>query len=208
MTEFQRQSLALREKTLELEKGAETRRMKGLGLSIDKFGLTKDQAAQLSDKQAANLSEIDATIRGLERISTLKKDVNTGPLSSRGQAAMELIGEASPEFTELKSEVEKNVAAYIRAISGAQASELEVARLKRVAPTINDDDETFKNKFAAYEKIIKRSQKSLANAIAKGQPLKAGTIDKLIDEEVGKEAGKTASKRQRLEELRAKHAPR
>ena len=205
MTEFQRQSLALREQQLNLEKGAESRRTKGLELNLDKFGLTKDQAAQLSEQQTKSFGDIEAVTRGLERITALKGGVNTGPVASRGQSALELVGQASPEFTELKAETEANVAAYIKAISGAQASDLEVQRLKRVAPTITDDDETFNNKLNAYSKIIEASKKSLAKAIATGQPLKKGTIDDIIDEFSGKEAGTEETPRQRLARLKAKH---
>jgi hypothetical protein len=224
ITPFQQRTLAIRERELsqrqqefeEVKKPGVGLRERKHGLDIKKHGLTERKSSQLSDAQIKSLASLDETFASLDRINALKQSVSTGPFEGRAQGAAELVGAASPEFTQLRAETENTVAQYIKAISGAQASEREVDRLKRVAPTVTDDDTTFQNKMIAFRKIVLASQAIVSESIKKGQPLKEGSIDNFIDAEFGKESGtplqsqsrgkfqqKGETSRQYLERLRA-----
>jgi hypothetical protein len=216
ITPFQQRSLELRKKQLDLEERAEGRRDKGLGLQFQKFGLSQAEAGQLNQKQVESFQAFENTLKAGDRITSMLDKFDTGPLSGRFQSFAELADVAPEEFTAAKAETENMVAQYIQSISGAQASEAEVQRLKRVAPTITDAPGVFRNKLKTFLTIARESQDSLANAIKTGQPLKAGTIDNLLNkyskERKAKEktapAGKAAAPkndRSELDRLRKKY---
>ena len=181
MTPYQQEQTRLREEQLKLDKQAEKRRMSGLDLARDRFGFSKEEAAQLSEKQTEAIGAFSKTLDSIDRIRALKKDVVTGPISARIQALGELVDAAPKKFTQLKSEVKSMGNQYIKAITGAQMSEAEADRLMAVVPVDTDADEVFVTKLATFEKIVERNRDAVLNAIRTGQPLRRSTVDAMLE---------------------------
>ena len=176
MTDFQRESLQLRKEALDLEKGAEKRRTEGLELNRDKFGFSKQQASQLSGKQAEKLEDILKVEASVDRIDELRASVATGPLAGRIQTFGQWADLAPESFTKMKSQTTATLADYVKSISGAQVSVEEAKRLQAIIPSVNDAPDVFKAKLEEFTSIVQRNKKAFAESIRTGQPLKAGTV--------------------------------
>lgn len=195
MTPYQQEQTRLRQEQLNLDKQAEKRRMSGLDLARDRFGFSKEEAAQLSEKQTDAIGSFSKTLDSIDRIRALKKDVITGPVSARVQALAELVDAAPKKFTQLKSEVKSMGNQYIKAITGAQMSEAEADRLLAVVPQENDADDVFVTKLATFETIVERNRDAVLNAIRTGQPLRRSTVNAML-EAVDKYESAATSKKQ------------
>jgi len=170
--------------------------------------LKEEKAKELSEQQVKSYKGFKSAQKSIARIRDLKSKVDTGPIAKLIQSGKEFADVASPKAVALKAETESLVADYIKAISGAQASELEVARLKRVSPTFGDNDKVFKNKLDQFEKIMSANEEALNEAIRTGQPLR-GKLKFLSDSKEEKTKGKgraimSDAQRERLKQLRGR----
>jgi len=198
ITAFQKESLKLRAQELEQDERRFTEiskpglklRGKKLALSADQLGLTKKKAAQLSDKQVDQFSDMDKVLGSVARIEELRKKVNTGPLAGRVQSLAQLAGAAPRRFNKIKAETTNTLAAYVKSISGAAVSELEAQRLQGIIPDVNDSPSVFEDKLETFERIVRENKLAFAKSITSGQPLKAGTIKGLIEAENKYKKGK------------------
>ena len=152
-------------------------------LNAEKFGLDKDKAAALSDKQTEKFFDMDSVLNSVDRIEEFRKSVATGPLAGRVQTFAQLADASPREFNIIKGETTNTLAAYVKSISGAQVSELEAQRLKGIIPDVNDPPNVFEDKLRTFERIVRDNKKAFAAAIISGQPLKTGTIKGLLEAE-------------------------
>lgn len=138
------------------------------------------QSGQLSGKQQEAVSGFDSTLRGLASIDELKGDVNTGYFAGKGQKIGEKFGFADESFTSLKAETENIKASFLKAMSGAQVSDREAARLAQIIPNIEDDDNVFSAKSGTFRKIVERNKDALLASIRTGQPLKKEIVEDML----------------------------
>lgn len=148
-----------------------------------KFTLDKAKAAGLSGKQIEQRSSMTNVLSSINRITFLKKGVDTGVFAN-GWGNLTEYFDAQPEgFTELKSETNDSLAKYVKALSGAQVSEQEAIRLGAIMPKTTDNDDTFKRKLRVFRTIMESNQAAFDDAIMTGQPLRAESIKGLIEAE-------------------------
>lgn len=198
ITEFQKRSLGLRQQELDNFQLAEERRAKSLGLSESKAG-------QLSDKQVEDLSNIKFANDTLGNID-LKGLSSTGPVEGRIRDFGRSLGLGEDaDFNEIKSQTGLFLADYMKQISGAAVSELEAKRLEALLPNVKDNEKLFVSKLNTFQKRLDRSLKAKVTGITRGQKLKAEAAQRFLAP-AQEEVQKTISKKQRLLELREKHA--
>ena len=161
-----------------------------------KHQIAKD--TQLSDKQVEKLESMNTVLDSVDRIEEIQQDVSTGLGRGLFQSMAEFADAAPAQFTELKSETNSALAAYVKSISGAQVSELEAQRLKNIIPDIGDAPDVFDAKLKTFRRIVKANKKAFKNAIISGQPLKAGTIIGLDKAEKDNAKNKAASSKDKI----------
>jgi len=183
-----------------------------------KYDLDKQKASQLTPKQVEGRANMTNVLASIDRISALKKGVDTGPFADKWGRLTEYFDKQPQGFTELKSETSDSLAKYVKALSGAQVSEMEAQRLGAIIPNTSDNDETFKKKLKIFKTIMEDNQAAFDQAIKSGQPLKAGQIVGLQEAEkeflskrgpAKKSKGvMTDKQRNRMKELQAKYPNR
>ena len=176
-------NLGLRKDKQTLDLAGEKRRNKKLDLDIDKFGLTTKQAGQLSGKQTDQLKDMNSVELSIDRIEELRKETNTGPLAGRVQSMAQWADAAPESFNKMKAQAASTLSNYVKSISGAQVAEAEAVRLQSVIPSVNDAPGVFKDKLEEFKKIVQMNKQAFAQAIATGQPLKAGAVKGLLEAE-------------------------
>lgn len=141
------------------------------------------QSKELTGKQQEADAGFRSTLQGLAVIGELKASgINTGPMSGRLGKVGEKLGLASEEFTSLKAETENIKASFLKAMSGAQVSDREAARLAQIIPNIEDDDVAFDAKMRTFSNIVNRNKQAMLESIKTGQPLKAETVNAMLAE--------------------------
>lgn len=110
----------------------------------------------LSDGQVKILAGYDNGIAMLEDIAKAKGEVDTGPAAARRNAMANALGLDDPKVTSFRAMVGDQLAAYIRGISGAAASDRERAFLMQNIPKIDDNDEVFAAKLQVVTERLAR----------------------------------------------------
>lgn len=119
--------------------------------------------AKPSDKFQQQMLDYDEALALIDTIEKQKQQFPTGRTESIGETMSELatdylgdipvIGKYAPKptpgFAEFRANVERNLAQFINRISGAAASEREVARLGNVEVKVSDPDSVFMDKLRA-----------------------------------------------------------
>jgi hypothetical protein len=100
----------------------------------------------LSDGQLRVLAQYDTGVAMLQDIATKKAAVDTGPLAERRNWLAGSLGVDDPNVSSFRAMVGDQLAAYIRGISGAAASDRERAFLMENIPKVSDNDATFNAK--------------------------------------------------------------
>ena len=212
LTAWQKAQLKMHEEGMDAREIEESRRReklkldeKKLGLSREKFGLSKQQVSQLSGKQVETLSNFNSVLASVDRINEKIPKIKSGPLAGRAQTLAQFADLAPKEFTAMKAETTNALAAYVKSISGAAVSELEAQRLQGIMPHVNDAPDVFEQKTKTFQRIVRDNKKIFAQAIATGQPLKAGTIKGLMEAETKfKSKGTSDSKKAKWSEDKRK----
>ena len=115
------------------------------------------------DKFQQQMLDYDEALALLDTIEKQKQQFPTGRTESIGESMSELatdylgdipvIGKYAPKptpgFAEFRANVERNLAQFIKRISGAAASNQEVARLGNVEVKVSDPDSVFMDKIRA-----------------------------------------------------------
>lgn len=120
------------------------------------FGITSKQANWIMERRPGNIEFQRMKSKDYEKIGALlelredlieirefKKNVNTGPLASRSARSGRWAGLEVGEFTNLEIKTGKQLAEYIKNISGAAVSEEEAQRLARNIPNVVMQDNQF-----------------------------------------------------------------
>jgi hypothetical protein len=103
----------------------------------------EQKEARPSEKVVERLGVIDNALLLIERIEKEKPQYDTGRAKAGWNSAKGLIGEDDPKFTAFASDVNRNLANYIRMISGAAAANNERQFLAGIEVSVFDDDDTF-----------------------------------------------------------------
>jgi hypothetical protein len=145
--------------------------------------LAEAKAAQLSDKQVDEITDIKVIQKELNKFNLDKLDEG-GPVEGRLKGLAADFGIATTAgFDEIKIRAGKQLASYMKSISGAAVSEKEAQRLAALLPNEKDDNELFVSKLQIFKDELNTKLQTKINDIKKGQPLKAETADKLLQDE-------------------------
>jgi hypothetical protein len=106
----------------------------------------KEHEAKPSDSQVSTITDFDNVLKSLNEIEANKDKFDTGPIAGRLHSAAAVIGIADPKKAAFAASVGENLADYLKSKSGATVSAQERSQLMQNVPTINDNDEIFKEK--------------------------------------------------------------
>jgi len=133
-----------------------------------------------SDKQVEHISNTAKIIDTLKLIKKYKEGVDTGPISSRVQTARGVVADKDPAYTKLEGVSGNFLADYLKSISGAAISELEMQRLKENVPNVTMNDKEFNDKLKVFEEVFKKGVNATIKAYrAQGKDV-SGLLDLLV----------------------------
>jgi hypothetical protein len=159
LTEYQKQSLDLRNQELGQRKITEKRLSGEQGKREDRFNLEYNRKIKkemkLSDAQMETVTNLNVALDISNRMSELIDKNYLGPFASRLQSFVEPFGFAPKSFTQLKSNTIDALAKYTKAQTGAQATDNERKWLAETMPHINDSNEVFKDKNKEFKRRLK-----------------------------------------------------
>ena len=155
--------------------------IRGEGLDIQRGRLDLDltKSGQLTDTQVRSNAQSKEILRSISEIDNLQDGVNTGPIASKWNTFLAVIGQAPEDFNKMKVMVNAVKANFIQSISGTAVSGLERKDLTTVIPVMSDDDTTFADKLSQFKQLISIGGEEFLQAIATGQPLRADLARKL-----------------------------
>lgn len=157
MTEYQRRSLELAEQRLDLGYDKE-------GRMKDTLNWSKTEKDELSDAQAKDLYAIDNSMGALGEIKELKALNGTGPIEGRIANWRLASGLDDAKMSVFKLKLGRQLANYVKSISGTAASDAERANLELVLPNAKHDDATFIANLLEFQKELKNSRSRLLEA--------------------------------------------
>jgi hypothetical protein len=96
-----------------------------------------------------DLNEASQMVKTLKEAQGLASGVDTGPIMGRVQSAMQTVGAAPKEFTQMKQKIATVNNAMLKLRSGAAVTESEYQRFLQEMPTANDTETVRDTKFAA-----------------------------------------------------------
>ncbi len=118
-----------------------------------------------STQEALAVAELDTLLGNINVIGEGKKSVDTGPVAGRVGVLKSTLGVGDPKVTAFRSEVGSQLGDYIKAMSGAAASDKERAFLEQNVPTVNDSDEEFDAKLDRVRAWGQRKRSTLLSAL-------------------------------------------
>lgn len=154
MDEYQRVRLAQAWKRL--DQGEQN-----YGLRERTQGWKEKEKDELSDAQTKEVIALDKTMGGLDDIAELKPAFNTGPIAGRVAAFQKTVGMDEAKRTAFKQKVGRQLATYIKEISGTAASDTERAFLTGLLPNENLSDAAFLESIATFKKELANSRSRL-----------------------------------------------
>ena len=118
--------------------------------------------AKLSEKDVAELSQIDDAIVGMKGILSERQEKGyyTGPLDKIGADIGAMAGVISGESAEWRRKVTSQLNAYIKEMTGAQMSAQEAKRLLKGLPTEGDQEYIFDQKMQGTIKELERKREN------------------------------------------------
>lgn len=116
-------------------------------------------------QEALAVTEIDTLMGNLDVIGKKKPGINTGPIAGRVGVLRSMAGVGDPAVTEFRAEVGSQLGDYIKAMSGAAASDVERAFLQQNVPNVNDSDEEFDAKLKRVQAWAVRKRQTLLAAL-------------------------------------------
>ena len=132
-----------------------------------------EKEAKPSEKQVKEFTEFDNALDSIKSIRAQKSSQDTGPLSALQSNVAQFVGMDDSEKSAFKSEVQDQLAQYIKSISGGAVSDQERASLMQNIPKMSDNDETFNKKLDALEARLERNrQNAVTNAQKMGKNVK------------------------------------
>lgn len=132
-----------------------------------------EKEAKPSEKQVKEFTEFDNALDSIKSIRAQKDSQDTGPISAAQSTVAQFFGMDDSEKSAFKSEVQDQLAQYIKSISGGAVSDSERATLMQNIPKMSDNDETFSKKLDALEARLERNrQNAVSNASKMGKNVK------------------------------------
>lgn len=123
----------------------------------DISALGNDDFASLKSTDIDGIAQTLTLYKQIDDMRKLSEGVNTGKFAAAKQAGKEAIGIGQPEdFTVLQQATGKNLAQFIKSISGAAVSDQERATLEKLVPNVGQTDKTFDVQLNAMEDELKR----------------------------------------------------
>lgn len=115
-------------------------------LAREKFEENKKDKAKLENSQLKVVNEYDKALSTVDSIINDKSKFDTGKASFGLNAAASWIGLDDADKSAFKADVQDNLAAYIKNLSGTAASDKERASLMQNIPSVYDNDKVFEQK--------------------------------------------------------------
>lgn len=132
-----------------------------------------EKEAKPSEKQVKEFTDFDNALDSIKSIRAQKGQQDTGPMSAVQSNVAQFFGMDDSEKSAFKSEVQDQLAQYIKSISGGAVSDQERVSLMQNIPKMSDNDETFNKKLDALEARLERNrQNSVTNASKMGKNVK------------------------------------
>lgn len=169
---------------------------------------TRIQKDELSDKQVEAIDQLDQVTGGLDEMEELKPAFDTGPIAGRVMAWRQSFGNDDAKTTAFKAKIGRQLANYVRSMSGLAVTDQERQFLSTLVPSERDQDESFFTKLNDMrdESMRIRSRK-LENFRRQGKnPDQFIEKNKGINNELAKDSDEEAAKKRqaRIAELKAK----
>ena len=143
---------------------------------------------KLTATQAGTLTSFKDTVgTAYEALDLLEKGVDTGPIAGNALQIAKQFETANPDQLKLEQVVGKLKADYIKAISGAAASENEVKRLSKFLPEITDTEQVIKSKLNTIISEIERNRENFLETLGVTQGVADTGTDLLQTEEQAKD---------------------
>lgn len=101
------------------------------------------QFQQLKSKDVKSMNDLVELREDINEIRVLKEKVNTGPIAAKAGRAKRYVGWEESSFNQLEIKSGKQLADFIKEISGAAVSEQEAQRLAKLVPNIDMQDGQF-----------------------------------------------------------------
>lgn len=132
-----------------------------------------EKESRPSEKQVKEFTDFDNALDSIKSIRAQKGSQDTGPLSALQNKVAGFVGMDDAEKSAFKSQVNDQLAQYIKSISGGAVSDQERAFLIQNIPTVSDNDETFNKKLDVLEQRLERNrQNAITNANKMGKNVK------------------------------------
>src|SRR3990172_4818136 len=118
----------------------------------------EDKKATMTEQQTSTITAFDKVINMGEEIKARKPEFDTGKISSAQNWLAQTVGMDDSQKTAFKSDIESQLADYVRSISGTAAAEKERIALMQILPKFSDNDETFSAKLDSFIKRAKQGR--------------------------------------------------
>ena len=125
-------------------------------LAREKFEENKKDKAKLENSQLKVVNEYDKALSTVDSIINDKSKFDTGKASFGTNAVAAWIGLDDADKSAFKADVQDNLAAYIKNLSGTAASDKERASLMQNIPSVYDNDKVFEQKAGNLKKRLAR----------------------------------------------------
>lgn len=111
-----------------------------------------------SEKQATELTQMQAAAKTLDELMDKVDKVDPGPLSNIISIGKDMVGMAQREgVTEFKQQIMFDLVEKISKIAGANVQDSELQRILEAMPSFRDNDETFKKRAGNTIKLMNRN---------------------------------------------------
>lgn len=132
-------------------------------------GAPKRKLRQLNASQVEELANFEAAIESLRAARRMKRErgIDTGPISSMKNTVQQKLGIDNPDESVARAELDSNLAATLKAISGTAVNASERELIQRTLPSFDDQDDTYDSKTEAAIKRIQRNRKILIDTLRK-----------------------------------------
>ena len=200
-----------------VEENVQARQDQNFGLRSEQFDHNKVKDSQLTPAQLKELGQIESVASQIDRLEGFKKSVDTGPLAGRVQSYAQLADAAPEEFTKLRSQANALTLQFTKMMQGSRPSDMDLIFVQEMIPEANDNDKTFGAKLDLLTEFMEEEGNIFRESIVKGQPLKAGAVEKFARSKgvrLPKERSSSTKQstlsmspeqKQRLQELREKY---
>lgn len=154
---------------------------KTYGLKEKTQNWREKEKGELSDKQVEAVDSLDQTMGVIDEIDELKPAFGTGPLTSRVADFRRATGFDDAKMTAFKQKLGRNLANYIRSMSGLAVTDQERAYLTTLVPNDKLDDAAFLESIKTFRNELERTKsRKLENFRRQGKEGVSAFTDKNV----------------------------